>query len=124
MEKRKNIRVPFELDSTVRYNGSEVRGKVLNLSLQGMYLDIDEEIPAGTDVSVELNLSGEGSARKITLESRILRSGTGGTAIKLMDLNLESCIFLKDLIINESDNAGRILEEFYEFMDKNRTVQQ
>ncbi len=124
MEKRKHTRVPFEIESTVRYNGAEIQGQVLNMSLQGMFIDIDESIPVGTGVTVKLNLSSGGMARNITLESRIVRSDSGGTGVKIMDLDLDSCLFLKDLMLNRCDEPARILDEFYEFINTNRTVQQ
>ena len=45
MEKRSNTRVIFDVNATINYNNKTIKGNVVNLSLNGLLLRTEEDIP-------------------------------------------------------------------------------
>ena len=112
MENRKNIRIPFAIKSVIKFNETEIDGTVLNISLQGIFIDVPGSIPEGTVVVVELMLEGHASHRKLQLPGQIVRSGPDETAVKLITMKLDSYIELRDLLMNCSEDPDTIMKEF------------
>ena len=120
MENRKNIRIPFTLKSVIKFNETEIDGTVLNISLQGIFIDIPGSIPTGTVVVVELILEGYASQKILQLPGQIIRSGPDETAVKLISMKLDSYIALRDLLMNCSDDPDTVMKEFIGIITRNQ----
>lgn len=122
MEKRKNIRIPFNIESIISYGDIKIKGKVLNICLQGMFIDIPQRIPLYTMVSVELLLEGDHIKKDLTLKSRVVRSGSNGTAVKLSSFNLDSYITLTNLMMDNVKDQETVMNEFCDLIEKNKII--
>lgn len=118
-ERRIFTRVPFTVDSIIRFNNRFIRGTVLNICLQGMFIDIPEPLPCESLVGVEIILESSGSRKTLLLPGQVVRSGSSGTAVKLMKLDLDSYITIRNLIMDISGNPEVIMDEFCRFIADN-----
>ncbi len=116
MNQRKNERIPFDIKSELEYNNRLIPGDVLNISLSGLYIHVEEPIPSSSIVEIKLFLTGEKKEMTIDLSGRVVRKESSGVAIKLIDLDLNSIIELRDLLMDNHDNSDKILAEFHEFV--------
>ncbi len=119
MERRIFTRIPFTIESNIRFNDRLIRGTVLNISLQGMFIDIPEALPDQALVGVEILLDSPGSHKTFLLPGQVVRSGSGGTAIRLMKLDLDSYILVRNLMMDNSGKPEVIMDEFCRFIADN-----
>jgi hypothetical protein len=119
MERRIFTRVPFSIDSIIRFNDRPILGIVLNISLQGMFIDITESLPHHALVGVEIVLDSSGAHKTLLLPGQVIRSGSGGTAVRLMKLDLDSYIIIRNLMMDVSGNPEVIMDEFCRFIAEN-----
>ena len=122
MEKRQCLRIPFRIESKIKYNDKILEGETLNLSLQGILINISEQIPIDSIVDVEMELIGDSSKEILNVSSKVVRSDKGGTAIKMMKIDLDSFMDLRDIIINNNGDSDKIMAEFHNFILQNSTA--
>jgi hypothetical protein len=120
MERRTNTRVPFTIESIIRYGDRLINGTLLNISLHGMCIDLPEKIPLHTVVDVEVILETGASRINLFLPGEVIRSESGGTAVRLIRMNLDSYIAVRDLMMNNADDPESIMDEFRSFISENR----
>ncbi len=113
MDKRRNTRVPFNIESVVKYQGKSVKGEVVNLSLTGMLFKSSEEIPVNTALDIVFFLTGTTSRLTINLKGAAVRVDKRGTAIEFKEIDIDSFIHLKNIVAYNEGNEDKIMEEFY-----------
>lgn len=116
MERRLFTRIPFDIESIIRFNDRHIQGTVLNISLHGMFIDIPEALPDKAMVGVEISMDSSGSRKTLLLPGLVVRSGSGGAAVKLMELDLKSYTAVRDLMMDRSINPEVIMDEFCRFI--------
>ena len=116
MERRLFTRIPFNIESIIRFNDRPIEGTVLNISLHGMFIDVPEALPNRALVVVEIRMDSYSSHKSLLLPGLVVRSGPGGTAIMLMKLDLDSYIVVRDLMMDRSINPEVIMDEFCRFI--------
>lgn len=116
MEKRKNTRVPFNIESAVGYQGRTVKGEVVNLSLTGMLFKSSDEIPIHTPLDIVFFLTGTTSRLTINLNGKAVRVDERGTAIEFNEIDIDSFIHLKNIVAYNEGDEDKIMEEFYRSM--------
>ena len=117
-EKRKNIRIPFTVEASINYHDRVIEGEVLNISLQGMLIEINNEIPLNEELAVKMLLSGYKTGKSLELHGHVVRSDNSGTAIRLIKLNMESLIDLRNILLDHNADADKIMNEFYDFVNQ------
>lgn len=115
-ERRTHTRVPFTIDATVKHGERRISGILLNISLLGMFIEVPEKIPLNETVDVEILLDCGGSRMSLLLPGEVIRSESGGTAVRLMELNLDSYIALRNLMMDNSSDPKTIMDEFSRFI--------
>ncbi len=116
IERRKNVRVPFSVESKVKLGDKEFKGIVLNLSFHGMLLEIKEPAPVDSILEVNMVISSGETEREVKLPGTVIRSDKKGTALKLMKLNHDSLNILKDILVEKYSNPDQIVSEFCRFI--------
>ncbi len=119
MERRIFTRIPFNIESIIRFNDRPIQGTILNISLQGLFIDIPDALPHHALVGVEIILDSPGSRKTLLLPGQVIRSVSGGTAVKLMTLDLNSYIIIRNLMMDNSGNPEVIMDEFCRFIADN-----
>ncbi len=119
IERRIFTRVPFTIDSIIRFNNRPIQGTVLNICLQGMFIDIPETLPDQALVGVEMLMDGSDIHKSLLLPGRVVRSGSKGTAIHLKKLDLDSYIIIRNILMEHSGTPEVIMDEFCRFIAEN-----
>ncbi len=113
-ERRKNLRVPFETQLTVRSlgNGGEIKAEsTRDISMKGIYCTCENPLPQGTPVVVHLMLTGTSSELKLRIEGRVVRSEEQGMAIFFDAMDIDAFIHLKNILYFNSGDPERIDRE-------------
>ena len=113
MEKRSNTRITFGVGATLKYKGKSFKSKVVDLSLKGVLLKTENEIPKDSKVKVGISMEGSTSKLKINVEGIVARSTKANTAITFTSIDLDSFIHLKNIVSYNEGNEDKIMNEFY-----------
>ena len=109
MEKREKSRVPFHLKAIFDYKGETIKGKLDNLSMNGMFIKTDRQIPENSKINVTIELSGDTSKLSINITGTVIRYENDGIALTFNNLDLDSFIHLKNIIsynLTEENGTG------------------
>ncbi len=116
MDKRRTTRVPFNIESAVKYQDKTIKGEAVNLSLKGMMFKSSEEIPLNTALDIVIFLTGSTSRLTINLKGIVVRIDKMGTAIEFEEIDIDSFIHLKNIVAYNDGNQDKIMDEFYKTM--------
>jgi hypothetical protein len=111
MERRKNRRVPFQVEATVQIGKTNFKGMVDNLSMKGMFL-AGETLSGGSSLEISIKLSGSSSPLSIELKGRAVRLTEAGIAIEFQEMDLDSFSHLRNIIAQNSDDPDAAYEEY------------
>jgi hypothetical protein len=117
MDKRKNTRVTFGVGAVIKYKKQSIKCNVINLSLNGILLKCDREIPKDAEVKIGIFMEGSTSELKINVKGVIVRTSSSETAIVFNSIDLDSFIHLKNIVAYNEGNEEKIMQEFYKKVD-------
>ena len=120
MEKRSFARIPFQTKAIVRAKQTTVIGVVENLSLAGIFLKTPERLGLNRVVKIELLFTGTSSQLSILLNGKIMRHENLGMAIQFRNVDIDAFIHLKNLISYNTNQMGKVEEEFQSFIKKKK----
>ena len=118
MEKRNFTRIPFQTKAIVRAKETTVIGVVENLSLAGIFLKTPERLRLNRLVKIELLFTGTSSQISIILDGKIMRHENLGMAIQFRNVDIDAFIHLKNLLSYNTNQMGKVEEEFQAFIKK------
>jgi hypothetical protein len=113
MEKRTNTRVEFGVSAVIKYKRQSIKCNVINLSLKGILLKSEKEIPEDAEVMIGIIMEGTTSKLKINVKGIVVRSSTAETAIVFNSIDLDSFVHLKNIVAYNEGNEEKIMQEFY-----------
>lgn len=116
MQKRKFSRVQFQSEALVKSESREVRAEVANLSLKGMFLKTEEKFPVNEAVDMKIFLSGTSSELTINVNGTVVRNEDSGLGIVFNRMDLDSFIYLRNVISYNIDDDATVMEEFFRYM--------
>ncbi len=116
MEKRNFDRIPFQTKAIVRSKDTTVIGIVENLSLDGIFLKTPEKLNLNRIVKIELLFTGTSSQLSILLDGKIMRHETIGMAIQFKNVDMDAFFHLKNLISYNTNQVGKLKDEFQRFV--------
>jgi len=121
-EKRKMTRVEFHIKGTIRADGRKVSGEVSDLSLKGLFLQLEEPTEHFTlndEVSIMINLSDPSSDIHIQADGKIVRIEEKGLGVHLEHMDLDSFTHLKNIISYNIGDHEKVMDEFVDTMVEN-----
>lgn len=117
MEKRHFKRVVFRTEAVVRYGDKTFTGEVTDLSLRGMFVTSPLDIPLGQAVKAKILLSGSTSELSIQVDGIVVRhQGENGIGIEFHEMDADSFVHLRNVVIYNSGDAAQVMDEFMSFM--------
>lgn len=116
MERRKLSRVGFSIGAIIKYKDITFKGEVQNISLNGMFVKTDENIPIGEIVEMMISLIGDTSCLSINLEGMVVREAEDGIGLQYQKVDPDSFIHLKNIISYNTNNSEKVMDEFYDFI--------
>jgi hypothetical protein len=110
MPDRKFNRIRFESQATVRMADQSFEALTENLSLNGLYLRTDRQLPLGRRASISLNLPSASTSSTITVDGEVVRNDINGMAFQFKSMDFELFSHLKTVI---GRKAPLRLNEYY-----------
>ncbi len=113
-EKREFVRVPFTTEVEIRTGNRLFRSSSgMNISLNGLRIATEGPLPGeGSPCSARIVLKAFDHHIAIEAQGRIARSGQGYLAVEFTELDPDSYIHLRQLIINNAEDPVHAEEEF------------
>ncbi|MFP4039571.1 MAG: PilZ domain-containing protein [Desulfosudaceae bacterium] len=112
-EQRRGTRVVFRVKAKMEYDGRSIEGEVLNLSLKGMLVDTDINIPENQELAIKVYLSGTTSEVNLNMKGEVVRSDQTGVAIEFREIDLDSFIHLRSVVGYNEGDEDKVMKEFY-----------
>ena len=112
-ERRRFSRVNVKLEADL-YTGDAVMiaCETKDISLQGLYLATDQQVPLGTDCQVVLWLCGVEPPLLLTMNAQVVRSDPDGVGIEVYSVQgLASYHHLLNILVMNSEDPDKIYDE-------------
>lgn len=114
-EKRKFTRAPFEMEiRVVTDDRVAISHRLKNISLGGVFILLDNPLPAGSPCILNVDLIGPNTLLRIEVEGEVVRTESNGMAVKFTRIDVDSLVHLRHLIKVHSLEPGTIDREFSE----------
>lgn len=113
MNTRSFTRVGYSVGASVRYGNNVVIGSTDNISLRGIYLKTDHEIPLNIPVHVTVYSSSQTSLK---FNAEVVRREEGGVGLQINNLNVNSFVQLRDIVYEQSNDQGKVMQETYKML--------
>ena len=117
MEKRELIRVPFQIDASILYQGQIFQGKIDNLSLKGMFIRTNAQFKLEDTIEITIRLAGESSELEIKVNGVVVRKTETGIGVQLEKVDLDSFIHLRNIVAYNSGDEDKVMDEFCDFIN-------
>lgn len=111
--RRNKTRVPFETQVIVRTPEAELTSQAgsRDISLQGLYVETDRDLPEGSRCEVEILLTGASTHLSIRVQGRVARKEAGGLAVAFESIDPDSYYHLRNLLMYNSEDPEIIEQE-------------
>lgn len=114
-DKRRHTRVIFTRSVKVFVQEqSQGQYPARNLSLGGLFIEGDIDIPVGGDCRLELHETGRRSSLILNFCGTVLRREKGGVGVKFTNMEEDSFMFLQTMVLYSSDDPIGVAEHFLE----------
>jgi len=113
MSNRNFTRVNYSVGASIKYGNDLVMGNTDNLSLRGMYLKTDHEIPLNTPVDVTVYHSSHSSLK---FNANVVRREANGVGLQINNLNANTFAQLRDIVATNSNNPRQVMQETYQML--------
>lgn len=104
-----------DFDATIYREGQTYQGRVQDISLGGMYVNIYDELPVDEIVEVLLHPTDDPTGPSFKCDARVVRSGQRGIAMEIVRISEDNRLRLRSLLHTmcmDPDLVDRELEEF------------
>ena len=115
-EQRSFTRVPFQAEVLVNVNGERYRGKTDNLSLYGLFVQLQYKPDLETEVEVTIPIADQSEERYVGVSGTIARQDGNGVGIRFQQLDVDTFIEIKNIVTSCSGNEAKIMDEFFNYI--------
>ena len=113
MNKRHFTRVDYSVGASVSYGNEVFFCNTDNLSLRGMFLKTDHEIPLDIPVHVTVYRDSQSSLR---VNARVVRKEGYGFGLRINYLDVNSFVQLRKIVTDYSKDPGSITQETFKML--------
>jgi hypothetical protein len=113
MKNRKFTRANCSFGASIRYGNELAICKADNLSLRGMHLKSDHDIPLNASVNVTVYKSSHSSLK---VDAKVVRKEAGGVGLEISRLNANTFAQLRDIVAENSMAPGKVMQETYSML--------
>lgn len=119
MEERRNFsRVDFSVSALLQADGVALKGEVKDLSLRGLYLETEEQLPVGTPVEITIYLSASPDPVVINVSGSVARLVEGGVGCTFEKMDVDSFAHLRSIISYHAGDESKVMSEFTDYVIK------
>ncbi|NDY41656.1 PilZ domain-containing protein [Dissulfurirhabdus thermomarina] len=116
IERRRNVRAPFQASAALKAesggNTVSIEGPTRDLSLKGLYLYSEVQLPVGTPCEVQLRLMGSSTNLSLWIQGKVARVDETGMAIEFERINVDDLAFFRTFLHYRSGEPEVIEREF------------
>lgn len=114
-ERRKKTRVHFATLVTVKTDTSEIvtDANSEDISMKGVFVRTDQEIPVGTPCDMEILLTGTSRRLALNIKGVITRQDSSGLGIAFDSMDLDSYVHLKNILLYNASDSEEIRREMF-----------
>jgi hypothetical protein len=116
-EQRRFTRTAFAADAVVRCGKTVVSGSIHDISLKGLYIQVDGQLPVQKQVYVTLQLQ-DANLLRVKLKGRIVRQDAGGAGVEFDPMNFDTFMQLKQIVSLMTGDENQVISEFVDFVGK------
>ena len=115
-EKRKLSRVLFSTEAEIKNSLYEYKGQVTDLSLKSAFIKTHslEMLQEKDPIRLKLLMSGVSTNSFIEIEGEIQRLDQEGIAVKFNSMDIDSFIYLKNIVAHNDGDHHKIVSEYLE----------
>ena len=113
MNNRNFTRVNYSAGASIRYGDNLIMCNADNLSLRGMYLKTDHQVPLNTPVHVTVYHSSQSSLK---FNANVVRREANGVGLQINNLNANTFAQLRDIVAANSKVPGKVMQETYSML--------
>ncbi len=118
MSTRKFSRVQFNVEATIKIADRQFQGAVENLSMTGMFLVTNEQLPEGKIAEITIVLTGTLPEIAVNFTGVVTRIAEDGVGFTFEKMDLDSYMHLKNIIAYNIDDAEKVMEEIGHSIDE------
>lgn len=119
MKDRRNFsRVDFRVSALLQAEGVAIKGEVTDVSLHGLYMETQEEIPIGSPVEITIYLSAAPEPVVINVKGTVARLVPGGLGCSFDKMDVDSFAHLRSIISYQGGDESKVMAEFSEYIVK------
>lgn len=114
MDKRNFLRVNYHVKARLDYDGKEICGNVVNMSINGIGIETaNTEIPPEkAEVDLVLVITGDGAEIKMNVASTVIRSEQRFLGLRFNSVDLDTFIHIRNIVAFNSGDYDTVMEEF------------
>lgn len=113
MNARHFTRVNYAVGASIRYGNEVVMCNTDNLSLRGMYLSTNHEIPLNIPVHVTVYHSNQPAFK---VNAKVVRREANGVGLQIHNLNVNSFVQLRKIVTDNSTDQGAVMQETFRML--------
>jgi len=113
MNTRNFTRVHYTVGASIRYDNEVVICNTDNLSLRGMSLTTEHEIPLNIPVHVTVYHSNVSSLK---INAKVVWREGNGVGLYISNLNVNSFVQLRNIVSENSTDKGAVMQETFKML--------
>lgn len=113
MDNRNFTRVNYSVGASVRYGIEVVLCNTDNLSLHGMYLKTDHDIPLNVPLNVTVYHTNQVSLK---VNAQVVRKEKNGVGLQIDNLNVNSFVQLRNVVTEHCSDKGAVMQETFKML--------
>src|SRR6266496_2575018 len=110
MEKRHFTRVEFSGCASVRHDGQVFFCDTKNVSLQGLFIETEQELPLNAAVEITIYYSPDSSFH---LNADVVHCEEMGLGMQIKRIDVHSFVHLRDVVATQCNDQDTIMRETY-----------
>ena len=113
MDNRNFTRVNYSVGASVRYGNEVVLCNTDNLSIHGMFLKTDHDIPLNIPVNVTVYHSNQVSLK---VNAKVVRREDYGIGLQIKNQNVNSFVQLRNIVTENCSDKGVVMQETFKML--------
>ena len=113
MDNRNFTRVNYSAGASVRYGMEVVNCNTDNLSLHGMFLNTEHDIPLNVPLNVTVYHTNQVSLK---VNAKVVRKETNGVGLQINNLNVNSFVQLRNVVTEHCSDKGTVMQETFKML--------
>ncbi|MFZ4855287.1 MAG: PilZ domain-containing protein [Desulfuromonadaceae bacterium] len=113
MDNRNFTRVNCSVKASVRYGIEVVDCNTDNVSLHGMHLKTDHDIPLNIPLNVTVFHANQISLK---VNAKAVRKEANGVGLQINNLNVNSFVQLRNLVTEHCSDKGAVMQETFKML--------